>query len=285
MASKSKPASKKAASPKAAAKVASPTKPRRWRWVAAGLFVMAAAVVVHAFATLPDADEIARLAKRPPHSTALIDARAREAEKEGHRFTKQQRWVPLGEVAPELVSCVIASEDARFFLHDGVDVAQMKQAVEKDLRTHRYARGASTLTQQLAKNLWLTENKSLLRKLQEAVLAERLEDALSKERILELYVNEAEWGEGIFGVEAASRAYFNREPRALTLAQSAMLAAMLPAPRRLSPRTDAAELLPRARHVLERVADEHLATPKALALAREELERTLAPGERRQASM
>ena len=274
MASKSKPASKKAASPKAAAKVA-PAKPRRWRWVVAALAIVCAGIAVHAFATLPDADEIARLAKRPPHSTALIDARTREAEKDGRRFVRQQRWVSLSEVAPELVSCVIASEDARFFLHDGVDVAQMKQAVEKDLRTHRYARGASTLTQQLAKNLWLTENKSLLRKLQEAVLAERLEDALSKERILELYVNEAEWGDGIFGVEAASRAYFNREPRALTLAQSAMLAAMLPAPRKLSPRTDASLLLPRARHVLERVADEHLATPKALALAREELDRTL----------
>ena len=274
--SKSKPAARRAASSKAVAKVA-PAKPRRWRYVAIVLGVLCAAIVVHAFATLPDADEIARLAKRPPHSTALIDARTHEAEKEGRHFVKQQRWVNLGEVAPELVSCIIASEDARFFLHDGVDVVQMKQAVAQDLKTHRYARGASTLTQQLAKNLYLTENKSVLRKLQEAVLAERLEDALSKERILELYVNEVEWGDGIFGVEAASRAYFNREPRALTLAQSAMLTAMLPAPRKLSPNTDAAELLPHARHVLERAADEHLATPKAVALAREELERTLVP--------
>ena len=179
-------------------------------------------------------------------------------------------------MAPELIACVLASEDARFLLHDGVDLHQLRAALARDLRAHRWARGASTLTQQLAKNLWLTEEKSLSRKLSELVLAERLEDNLSKERILELYLNEAEWGEGLFGAGAASHAYFRVAPRELSLAQAAMLAAMLPAPRRLSPRSHPRALLPRARHVLDRVAEEHLASPTAVAHAREELERALA---------
>jgi monofunctional biosynthetic peptidoglycan transglycosylase len=245
----------------------------RARVFALGLLVLGLGLLVHAFATLPDADEVSRLARRPPRSTALIDARAREAAEQGQRFEKRQRWVPLGEIAPELVACVLSSEDARFFDHDGVDARQLRDALQADLRAHRFARGASTLTQQLAKNLWLSERKSPLRKLQELVLARRLEQALTKERILELYLNEVEWGDGVFGVGAAARVHFGKDARTLTLAESAVLAAMLPAPRRLGPGSDAAELWTRARRVLERVADEHLAAPASIALAREELER------------
>lgn len=260
---------------KAAAKPAAP-KRSRLGLLAVLVGVALAGWLGHAYLTLPGADEVAQLAEHPPRSTALIDDRVEEARAAHKKLHRQQRWTPISDVAPELIECVLASEDARFFVHDGIDVAQLRQALEKDLRTRRYARGASTLTQQLAKNLWLSERKSLLRKAEEAILARRLEDGLTKERILELYLNEVEWGEGIFGAGAASKVYFGKSPRDLSLGESAILAAMLPAPRKLSPLTSPGPLLPRAQHVLDRVAEEHLATPLALDLARVQVERILA---------
>jgi monofunctional glycosyltransferase len=233
------------------------------------------ALLAHAAWTLPSSDQLDALVDHRPKSTALIDLRARQAADVHRPFHPQQSWAPLDEVAPELIACVLASEDARFFEHDGVDLHQIRDALARDLRARHWVRGASTLTQQLAKNLWLSENKTLLRKLTELVLAERLEQALSKKRILELYLNEAEWGQAIFGVGAASQAYFNQTPRALSLAQSAILAAMLPAPRQLSPLSNPRGVLPRALHVLDRVAEERLASPAAISRARDELLRAL----------
>lgn len=232
-------------------------------------------LLAHALCSLPSRGEVARLARTPPASTALIEARAREARENGHKVRRMQRWVPIGEVAPELVACVVASEDARFFVHDGVDLAQLGAALRRDLSERHFARGASTLTQQLAKNLWLTENKSVLRKLQELVLAGRLEESLTKERILELYLNEVEWGDGIYGVAAASRAHFGKSPRALSLGESAVLVAMLPAPRKLAPASQPGPLRQRANRVLDRVEQEHLASAAVVDLARAELQRLL----------
>ena len=244
----------------------------------AGLTLLTTALVAHALLTLPSTEEVASLAVKRPRSTALIDARERESRAAHEPVRRIQTWVPMGDIAPELIAAVLASEDARFFLHEGVDLAQLKAALAQDLRARRFARGASTLTQQLAKNLWLSERKSPLRKLQEVVMARRLEEELSKERILELYLNEVEWGDGLYGCEAASRAYFGHRCRDLSLAEGATLAALLPAPRQLQPPRAPAALRAHALHVLQRIEDEHLAGRDSVTRAREELGRS-APGE------
>ena len=144
-----------------------------------------------------------------------------------------QSWVGLDRISPELVHAVVLAEDANFFGHEGFDRDAIRKAAEAVLRAGRFARGASTITQQLAKNLYLGTEKSLVRKAKEAVLAAKLERSLSKRRILALYLNVAEWGDGVFGVEAGARRRFGVPAADLTPAQAAVLASMLPAPRRV----------------------------------------------------
>jgi monofunctional biosynthetic peptidoglycan transglycosylase len=268
---KGKAAARKEARPAPKAQAA-PGRPfgRLLRWVVL-LGLLGAGAVAASLVGLPGRDAVVALGKKVPRTTALMETRAQEAKEDGQSVKHVQQIVPLDAIAPELVACVLASEDARFFLHDGVDVAQIKQALAQDLTRGHWVRGASTLTQQLAKNLWLHEGKTPFRKLQEWVLASRLEDALSKERILEVYLNVVEWGDGLYGVQAASRMHFGKDARDLTLAESAMLAAMLPAPRKLSPHDNPRSLLPRAMRVLKRVEDEGLVKKAAAAAARAEV--------------
>jgi monofunctional biosynthetic peptidoglycan transglycosylase len=144
---------------------------------------------------------------------------------------------------------VINSEDARFFEHEGIDVEQTKIALTTAVEDGRFHRGASTITQQLAKNLWLGEERTLWRKLREAVLAHRLEK-LGKRRILELYLNVAEWGDGIYGADAAARVWFGKPASDLLPEEAAILAAMLPAPRKRNPMHASPALQRRAHEVL-----------------------------------
>jgi monofunctional biosynthetic peptidoglycan transglycosylase len=179
-----------------------------------------------------------------------MEARAAEARAKGR--TSRRAWlpVPLGQVSPWLRDAVVNSEDARFYLHHGIDLVETQAALDRALDEGKLGRGASTLTQQLAKNLWLGEERSLLRKAREAALANRLE-ALGKERILELYLNVVEWGDGVYGAEAAARTWFHVAAADLSPEQAAVLAAMLPAPRKRSPRHPSARLHRRAEQVLE----------------------------------
>ena len=153
--------------------------------------------------------------------------------------------MPLERISPWLQDAVVNSEDARFYLHHGVDEVELNLALQRAMDEGHLGRGASTLTQQLAKNLWLGEDRSLLRKAKEYVLAERLEK-LGKDRILELYLNVVEWGNGIYGAEAASRTWFGKPAAALSPEESAVLAAMLPAPRKRNPRKPSHRLRVRA---------------------------------------
>jgi monofunctional biosynthetic peptidoglycan transglycosylase len=164
--------------------------------------------------------------------------------------------VSLGSVAPHAVDAVLISEDARFYRHEGVDWKEVENSIDQSVREARLGRGASTLTQQLAKNLYLSTDRSLLRKAKEMVLARRLEDHLSKQRILALYLNVVEWGPGVYGIEAAAREHFGTSARALTVAQGAMLAAMLPAPRRWLPAQRPETLRTRAGVILTRLERE-----------------------------
>lgn len=143
-----------------------------------------------------------------------------------------QRWVPLEDISAALQSTVVAAEDANFYEHHGVDFGEMKKSIEKNKKKKRYARGFSTITMQLAKNLYLTPRKNVIRKGLEIAIAFEMELLLSKDRILELYLNLVEWSDGVYGAEAASRRYFKKPAKDLTPQNAAFLAAILPNPRK-----------------------------------------------------
>jgi monofunctional biosynthetic peptidoglycan transglycosylase len=165
----------------------------------------------------------------------------------------QHRWVDYAHQSPHLKRAVIASEDARFPDHDGVDWEAIEQAFERNTKRGRTAFGGSTITMQLAKNLFLSGDRSYLRKAQELVIAYMLEAAMSKRRILEIYLNVAEWGVGVFGAEAAAQHHFGVSAAQLTPAQAARLAAMLPRPRYYDQHRDSAPLARRAAIVQRRM--------------------------------
>jgi monofunctional biosynthetic peptidoglycan transglycosylase len=225
------------------------------------------------WATLP---AVAPLTRENPRTTALIEQRRAEAKQRRRAFRPRQIWVGPERISPRLVQAVLLSEDANFFGHDGIDWIAVRDAAEHDLKAGRFARGASTVTQQLAKNLWLGTQKSLWRKTQEAVLAAKLERALTKRRILALYLNVVELDDGIFGAEAGARHRFGTAAADLSTAQAVVLASMLPAPRQVDLSHPSTWLRGRSRRLLDRMlaarritADEHLR-------ASAELERILA---------
>jgi monofunctional biosynthetic peptidoglycan transglycosylase len=178
--------------------------------------------------TYPD---VAALKDHNPESSALIDARAAEARAEGREPKRVQTWVPIDRISPNLQRAVLAGEDNNFFTHDGFDYDAIQKAAEKNWEEGKIVRGASTITQQLAKNHWLSESRNPLRKLEEVPLTRSLERNLGKWRILEIYLNVIEWGDGIYGAEAASQTYFGVPAARLSPSQAAYLAAMIPNPR------------------------------------------------------
>jgi monofunctional biosynthetic peptidoglycan transglycosylase len=234
---------------------------------ALGLGCALALVVALFFLTLPSAEP---LRTQNPETTALMDARSREAM-DKHRLPRRlQRWVPMNRISPWLRRAVVNSEDARFYEHDGIDVTEAEAALEDAAERGHFARGASTITQQLAKNLWLGEERTLWRKLREYFLAGRLED-LGKRRVLELYLNVVEWGDGVYGAEAAAETWFRKSAIDLTPEESATLAAMLPAPRHRNPQRPSARLRKRAFEVLELYGIYRQLGPDQLLDARERL--------------
>lgn len=166
-----------------------------------------------------------------PASTAFMDARL-EVMQESHPNVKlQQQWVPYAKISNHLKRAVIAAEDSKFVDHQGFDWVGIETAFEKNLKKGKIVAGGSTISQQLAKNLFLSGHRTPWRKAQEAVITFMLEKLLSKRRILEIYLNVIEWGDGVFGAEAAARHYFHSNARGLGPAQAARLAAMIPNPR------------------------------------------------------
>ena len=165
-----------------------------------------------------------------PSTTAFMEFRRDQWTQKGRRISLRRTWVPLSAISPHLRRAVTAAEDAKFWNHEGFDWDGISNAMTKNIASGRLSAGGSTITQQLAKNLYLSPKKTFTRKFQEAILVWRLENTLSKGRILEIYLNVVEWGDGIFGVEAAARRYFGIAAAQLSQRQSAVLAAMLPAP-------------------------------------------------------
>jgi monofunctional biosynthetic peptidoglycan transglycosylase len=236
------------------------------RWIFLGLLGIVAGVVLYEAALLV---RVVWLRNSNPSSTSLIDARAYEARSKGQQPRREQVWVPLDRISPNLQRAVLAGEDTNFVTHHGFDYEAIQKAWEQAQReTAREAkregedddwlpnfpdfrRGASTISQQLAKNLYLSSQRSFVRKGQEALVTIMLERLLSKRRILEIYLNVIEWGDGIYGAEAASQRYFHKPAAALNANEAAFLSAMIPNPRTVfNPQVNPRRVVRRQRIIL-----------------------------------
>ena len=199
--------------------------------------------VTYEWLTFPD---LARLRDQNPETTAMVEARAREARARGEQPRRVQAWVPLEKISPHLQRAVLAGEDTNFATHKGFDYEAIQKAYEHGQKEvakeagddqsswfpdfSAFRRGGSTISQQLAKNLYLSSERSITRKVREAVITYFMERTLTKRRILEIYLNVIEWGDGVYGAEAAAQTYFHKPASALTKNEAAFLSAMIPSP-------------------------------------------------------
>jgi monofunctional biosynthetic peptidoglycan transglycosylase len=211
---------------------------------------IAFAIVAYAYLTLPD---VRPLKTTNPSTTAFMELRAREAAGRGEPVKRVMRWEAYARLSPSLKRAVLVAEDDAFWQHEGVDFEQLQDSIQVDWRRGRFSRGASTITQQLAKNLYLSPSRNPLRKFREWIIARRLEGELSKARIFELYLNVIEWGDGTYGAEAASRTYFHVPASDLRADQAALLAGAIINPRVYSPARPNARLLRRQQLILRRM--------------------------------
>jgi len=204
--------------------------------------------VAYTIATLPD---VTALKKHNPTITALIEERAEE----NHTKPRPLRtWVSYNSISPSVRNAVLIAEDSAFFQHSGYDIDEIKESVKRNWREKRFTRGASTITQQLAKNLYLSTSRNPLRKIREFFIAQELERNLTKQRIFEIYLNVIEWGDGIYGIESAARRYFGKSASELLPEEGAVLAAMIPNPRRYTPARNLKYLEKRKNEILKRLA-------------------------------
>jgi monofunctional biosynthetic peptidoglycan transglycosylase len=241
---------------------------RRLRRILAALAVLAlvlAAWVAVSILTLPS---VAPLAKPGVSMTITV----KDWQGKDHPFVvgpRNPRWAPYGTLPAALKKAVVASEDANFYTHEGVDYEAIREAIKTDLQKGKFVRGGSTITQQAAKNLFLSREKTLIRKVKEIVLARRMDDALSKSRILELYLNIVELGPMVYGVGHAAEYYFGKHPSALTVRECAFLASMLPGPKVYDPYRKMGRVMKRSDRILRRMAG-------ARMISREEYEAAMA---------
>lgn len=195
------------------------------------LLLAAGAIDIGRYAVYPDIDELKEVRPVP---TAFMEYREEEWAEENREKEIQHKWVSFSQISPNVVKAVLIAEDDGFWNHDGFDVKGMEQAIERSLEKGTVA-GGSTISQQLSKNLFLSPSKNPVRKIKEAIITWRIENTLSKRRILEIYLNVAEWGDGIFGIEAAARHYYGKSAKRLSAREAARLAAVLPNPIKYDP--------------------------------------------------
>jgi monofunctional biosynthetic peptidoglycan transglycosylase len=208
------------------------------------------ATLSYTWITLPD---VRALRRDPPKTTAFRELRAQQAEDEGRTLKMQHRWVNYDRISANLKRAVIVAEDSAFWQHEGLDFDEIRASMEVNWMRGEFVRGASTITQQLAKNLYLSPSRNPYRKVKELLITRRLEAELSKRRIFELYLNLIEWGDGIWGAEAAARAHFGVSAASLSPAQAALLAGAIINPRVYSPSRPNARLLRRQNLILRRM--------------------------------
>jgi monofunctional biosynthetic peptidoglycan transglycosylase len=217
----------------------------RWTWYSLLLALCALVVVQFWFLA-----HIWYWADHNPESTAFMRSRLSIIRDDEPGARLAHRWVAYGRISRQLKLAVVAAEDANFMSHSGFDWDAMRKAHERNVREGEIVVGASTITQQLAKNLFLPASRAWWRKAQEAVITVMLETVLTKRRILEIYLNIAEWGDGVYGAEAAARYHYGVPALALSPSQAARLAAMLPSPRSYTPRSDTLYLQQRTADIL-----------------------------------
>ena len=204
---------------------------RRFGRVTAAIAAFGFGYIAFLYLTLPDVRD---LRTKNLHPTAFMQLRAREARAEGRPVRRAHQWVPYNRISPHLKRAVLVAEDAGFWGHEGIDLTEIKKALETDWERGVLMRGASTITQQLAKNLYLSPTRNPFRKFSELLITRRLEHELSKTRIFELYLNNIEWGDGIWGAEAAARTYFGIPASAVGPDQAALMAGAIVNPRVLN---------------------------------------------------
>ena len=209
---------------------------------------------------LPDGGEYAH---KNPKTTAYMELRREQGRAKGKKLQIRMDWRSLDAISPNLVHAVVTAEDEMFYHHSGIDWAQVRVAMKTNWQKRRFAYGGSTITQQLARNLYLSPSKNPLRKIKEALIARRLEKKLGKRRILELYLNAAEWGGGIFGAEAAANVYFGKPASELTPEEAVALASIMPSPRKWSPTKPGRKLARRQDNILMRMRRSGYLTPEA----------------------
>jgi monofunctional biosynthetic peptidoglycan transglycosylase len=218
--------------------------------------------------------DVTGLKKVNPKKTAMMAYREAEWKREGKNYKVEQKWVPLRAVSPYLVKAVLIGEDDKFWKHEGFDYEAMQKAIEKDIKEKKFKLGGSTISQQLAKNLFLSPSKNPVRKVREAIITWRMERALSKKRLLELYLNVAEWGDkGIFGIEAAARHYYGKPASALGPEEAVRLAAVLPNPKKFNPLGDQRYVVNRSNLIYKIMVRRGIVVPEY-----EEVEESKEPG-------
>ena len=178
--------------------------------------------------------DVSFLKKNNPELSAFMEYREAQWVDENRDMKINKKWVSIKQISPNLIKAVLIGEDDGFYKHDGFDVKGMENALERSIKNGTLA-GGSTISQQLSKNLYLSPSKNPIRKIKEAIITYRIEKTLSKRRILEIYLNVAEWGDGIFGIEAAAHHYYNKNAKNLSAQEAAHLAAILPNPIKYSP--------------------------------------------------
>lgn len=196
---------------------------------------------------------VSALQRRPPATTAYIELRKAQARARGQELELRWSWVPYDSISEHLKNAVVTAEDDEFWRHDGVNWETLRQALDRALSEGTLSAGGSTITMQLARNLYLSPAKNPLRKVKEILIAQRLEKELGKHRILELYLNTVEWGKGVFGCEAAARAYFNASCAELNFEEAVALAVVLPNPRRWNPMKRGAYVERNSRRIISRM--------------------------------
>ena len=201
-------------------------------WIVFGVPAALAVGTLMIYISLPDTRN---LVTHNPRSTALMLQRYREAKASQKILVIRQAWVDFDDIPRLFAETIRVTEDASFYQHQGVDLAELKAAIKKNWQKGKYVRGASTITQQLAKNLYLSTEKSIIRKIKEYMIARRLERHLDKQRIFELYLNVIEFGPGIFGVQAAADIFFNKDVGRLNLEEMVRLTAVIPRPLKEDP--------------------------------------------------
>jgi monofunctional biosynthetic peptidoglycan transglycosylase len=214
------------------------------------LLILLVAWIAWEWITFPD---VAALRDEVPASSAFMDLRRDQLRRAGKDDTIHYKWVPYSRISPNLRRAVLVAEDDAFYQHEGVDVEGLREAMRRNWESGTFRRGGSTITQQLAKNLYLSPSRNPYRKVKEYLIARELEKELSKKRILEIYLNVVEYGERWYGAEAASRHYFNKSAAALTASEAALLAGCLPNPRSMSPSKPNKRLRFRQRMILSRM--------------------------------